>query len=247
MELEFGKHWVENLSPYIKDVAPYLEPLKPFKSFLNVNMDTLIAAWTVMAVLVVFGFIITRRLTRIPDGLQAFAEMIMDFVEGLTRDQIGKESKRFVPLIGSLFLFILFSNLLGELPLKLYHLKQGDFASPTNDINVTAALAIIVSIVYLGSGIAKKGIGYFKHYFQPIWIMAPLIFMEDFTRPLSLAVRLFANILAGEIIIMVLIGLFPIGLDVPMMLFELFVAFIQAFIFSVLAASYIGGALAEDH
>jgi F-type H+-transporting ATPase subunit a len=247
MQLEFGKHWVENLSPYLQNFAPYLEPLKPFKSFLNINVDTLLTAWIVMIGLVVLGFLITRSLTRIPDGLQALAEMIIDFIEGLTRDQIGKESHRFVPLIGSLFLFILFSNLLGQLPLRLYHLKHGELASPTNDINVTAALAIIVSITYLGAGIAKKGFSYFKHYFEPMPVMAPLILMEDFTRPLSLAVRLFANILAGEIIIMVLIGLFPIGLDIPMMLFELFVAFIQAFIFSVLAASYIGGALSEDH
>lgn len=247
MQLEFGKHWVANLSPYLQNLAPYLEPLKPFKSFLNINVDTLLTAWTVMIGLVVLGFLITRSLTRVPDGLQALAEMIIDFIEGLTRDQIGKESHRFVPLIGSLFLFILFSNLLGQLPLRLYHLKHGELASPTNDINVTAALAIIVSITYLGAGIAKKGFSYFKHYFEPIPVMAPLILMEDFTRPLSLAVRLFANILAGEIIIMVLIGLFPVGLDIPMMLFELFVAFIQAFIFSVLAASYIGGALSEDH
>lgn len=241
MELEFGKHWVENIYPYIKDVAPFLEPFSKF------NMDTLLTAWVVMISLVVLGFIITQKLSRVPDSFQTIAEMIIDFIEDLTKNQIGKEGSKFLPLIGSLFLFILFANLLGQLPLRLYKLHEGEFASPTNDINVTAALAIVVSIVYIGAGVAQKGIGYFKHYFKPVWFMAPLIFLEDFTRPLSLAVRLFANILAGEIIIMVLIGLFPVGLPIPMMLFELFVAFIQAFIFSVLAASYIGGSVGEEH
>ncbi|MDD3150484.1 MAG: F0F1 ATP synthase subunit A, partial [Candidatus Gastranaerophilales bacterium] len=125
--------------------------------------------------------------------------------------------------------------------------EHGELASPTNDINVTAALAIIVSIYYISSGFAKKGLGFVKHYFQPVWFMAPINLLEDFTRPLSLAVRLFANILAGEIIILVLIGLFPVFLPIPVMLFELFVAFIQAFIFAVLSASYIAAATSEEH
>lgn len=228
-ELEFGEHWLVNLGP------------------LPVHMDTLITAWLAMALVVIFSIFITSNLKRKPGKIQVFAEMVMNFVEGIPVSQMGKEGYRHVALIGSLFLFILTANLIGQLPWKLYHLPHGELASPTNDINLTAALALIVSVYYIGAGIAKKGIGYFKHYFSPIWLMAPLNLLEDFTRPLSLAIRLFANILAGEVIVMILIGILPLFLPIPIMLFELFVAFIQAFIFAVLAASYVAGAVSQEH
>lgn len=231
-QLEIGNHWIVNLG----------FGNTPFN---QVHMDTLLTAWISMILLVIFALAVTRNLKRIPDKLQAFAEMIMEFIEDISVGQMGKEGYRHIPLIGSLFLFILISNLLGQLPWKLYHLKEGEMASPTNDINVTVALALIVSVYYIGAGIAKKGFGYFKHYLEPIWFMAPFNLLEDFTRPLSLSVRLFANILAGEVIIMVLISMIPLFLPLPVMLFELFVAFIQAFIFAVLAASYIAQATAH--
>lgn len=227
--LEFGKHWIEHVGDF------------------SFNMDTLITAWIAMLTIILLSLLVTRNLNRVPDAIQALAEMIMEFIEGIAVDQIGKKGIKHVPLIASLFLFILTANLLGQLPWKLYHLSQGELASPTNDINVTAALAVIVTIYYLGAGISQKGLKYFKHYFEPVWFMAPINFLEDFTRPLSLALRLFANILAGEIIIMVLINIFPLFLPIPIMLFELFVAFIQAFIFAVLSASYIAAVTSESH
>ncbi len=229
MELQIGEHWVTQLGP------------------LQVHMDTLITTWLAMALVMVFSLIVTRNLNRKPGKLQAFAEMIMEFIENISVDQIGKDGCKHVPLIGSLFLFILSANLVGQLPWRLYHLPHGELAAPTNDLNLTVALALIVSIYYFGAGFAKKGLGYFKHYIKPIWVMAPLNILEDFTRPLSLSVRLFANILAGEVIILVLIGFLPLVLPIPMMLFELFVAFIQAFIFAVLSASYIAMAVSEEH
>jgi len=228
-QLKFGEHWVTNLGP------------------LQVHMDTLITSWLAIALVIIASLLITRNLNRIPTKLQTSAEMVMEFIEGIAGDQIGKEGYKHVPIIGSLFLFILTANLVGQLPWRLYHLEQGELASPTNDLNLTVALALIVSVYYFGAGIAKKGLGYFKHYLQPMWFMAPFNLLEDFTRPFSLAIRLFANILAGEIIILVLIGLLPLFLPIPIMLFELFVAFIQAFIFAVLAASYIAVAVSEEH
>lgn len=230
IKVEIGNHWTVSL----------------FK--LNVHMDTMLTAWIAMIILIIFSLIVTRNLNRVPNRLQVFSEMIMEFIEGISVGQMGKEGYKHIMLIGSLFLFILVSNLLGQVPLKLYHLHEGEFASPTNDLNVTVALALIVSVYYLGSGILKKGIKYFRHYFQPFWFMAPLNFMEDFTRPLSLSIRLFGNILAGEVIILVILSIVPQYLffaPIPFMLFELFVAFIQAFIFAVLAASYIAASTAE--
>lgn len=228
---EFGQHWLIKLGT------------------LEVHMDTLIMAWLAMTIIFIFALIVTRKLTRVPGKTQTFAEMVMEFLEGIATGQMGKEGVKHVALIGSLFLFIFVSNLLGQLPTRLIHLPVHgvELASPTNDINVTVALALIVSVYYIGAGLVKKGWHYFGHYLQPIWFMAPFNLLEDFTRPLSLSVRLFANILAGEIIVMILIGLLPIFLPIPIMLFELFVAFIQAFIFAVLAASYIAATTSDEH
>lgn len=228
-EIKVGEHWVESIGP------------------MQLHMDTLLTAWLAMIGIILVSFIITRKLDIIPDGLQAFSEMFMEFLEGLVKGEMGEKGLKHAPLISSLFLFILFANLEGQLPWRLYHLDQGEFASPTNDINTTLGLALVVSAYYIGAGIMEKGIGYFKHYFQPLWFMFPFNLLEDFTRPLSLSLRLFGNILAGELIILILITLVPLFAPVPMMLFELFVAFIQAYIFSALAASYIGAATSEQH
>ncbi len=228
-EIKVGEHWVGTIGPF------------------QVHMDTLLTAWLAMIGIILAAFVITRKLDIIPDGAQAFLESVMEFLEGLVTGEMGEKGLKHAPLISSLFLFILFANLEGQLPWRLYHLDQGEFASPTNDINTTLGIALVVSVYYIGAGIAEKGLGYFKHYFQPLWFMFPFNLLEDFTRPLSLSLRLFGNILAGELIILILISLAPILVPVPMMLFELFVAFIQAYVFSALAASYISAATAEQH
>lgn len=239
-QLEIGNHWV--LEQKLNFFGHHF--VLPF------HVDTIVTAWLAMAIVILVSLIVTRKMDRVPGKLQVFAELVMGFVSGIAEGQIGKEGKKHVPLVGSLFLFILASNLLGQIPWKLYHLKHGELASPTNDLNVTAALAVIVSIYYIGYGIYKKGFGYFKHYFEPMWFMAPLNIMEEFTKPISLSIRLFGNILAGEVIIMVLLSILPkflFFMPIPMMLFELFVAFIQAFIFSILAASYISAVSTDSH
>lgn len=228
-EIKVGEHWIENIGP------------------LQVHMDTLLTAWLAMGFILIFAFVVTRKLEIIPDGPQTFSESIMNFLEGIAKSEMGEKGLKHVPLIASLFLFILFANLEGQLPWRLYHLQTGELASPTNDINTTLGLALVVSLYYIGAGILDKGLGYFKHYTQPMWFMFPFNLLEDFTRPLSLSLRLFGNILAGELIVLILITLIPILAPVPMMLFELFVAFIQAYIFAVLAASYVGAAVAKEH
>lgn len=231
-EIKVGVHWIESLGP------------------LQVHMDTLFTAWFAMAVIILVAFVVTRKLDIIPDGLQAFCESLMEFLETLTTDLITNNGKKHVALVASLFLFILFANLEGQIPWRLYHLEQGELASPTNDINTTLALALLVVFYYIGSGIQEKGWGYFKHYFQPMWFMFPFNLLEDFTRPLSLSLRLFANVLTGELIILILLTIIPAYLffvPIPVMFYELFVAFIQAYVFATLAASYIGAATSEEH
>jgi F-type H+-transporting ATPase subunit a len=178
---------------------------------LDFHIDTIITMWFAMGIVLALSFWATSKVKLVPGKLQAVFENIVIMFLGLTKD-MGKDGPRHAVLLMSLFLFILTANLVGQLPWGLFHLPKGEFAAPTNDLNLTVALAVSVLLYYIGSGVALKGISYFKHYFQPSWLMAPLNIMEDFIRPLTLSLRLFANILAGEVLVMVLGGLILIVL-----------------------------------
>jgi len=213
---------------------------------LHVHWDTLITMWLSMAFLIGCAYYLTRNLEIIPGRAQVLAENIVNFFSGSLNGIKG--GNRHVPLIASLFLFILTANLAGQLPLRIIHLKQGEFASPTNDINVTAALAFIVLIYYLYQGIKEKGINCIYHGLSITGVITTLVdLLEMITRPLSLALRLFANILAGEILVSVVLGLFAFAAPIPVMLFEVFVAFIQAFVFMMLSIAYITSAVSNEH
>lgn len=267
MEFHIGHHWTVNFLG------------------LDVHLDTLITLWITMAIVIFFALLAVGNIKLVPSKLQAMAENIVTIFSGLTKE-LGEEGKRHTPILIALFLFIITGNLIGQIPWKILNFipsvkaTGAEFASPTNDINVTAALAIIVLVYYIASGVRQKGIGYFKHYFQPVWFMTPFNMLEDVVRPLTLALRLFANILAGEILILVLGGLIASLLDpqaisiwcqnvlgtvlpaswvyniglflgsllpLPIMFFELFVAFVQALVFTLLTSAYINGAAAKHH
>ena len=182
MEFHIGQHWIVNIFG------------------LDVHMDTLITLWITMAIIIFFALLAVGKIKLIPSKLQAVFENIVTIFSSLTKD-LGSEGKRHTPILIALFLFIITGNLIGQLPWKILNFipsikhLDAEFASPTNDINTTAALAIIVLIYYISSGVRQKGIGYFKHYFQPVWFMTPFNMLEDIVRPLTLALRLFANIL----------------------------------------------------
>lgn len=225
-----GGHWVVALGQY------------------SFNMNTLITMWASMAILIVFAVVSTRKLSLVPNKLQAFCENVMGFFWSLTDSMIGHDGKKHVPLVASLFLFILTANLMGQLPLRLIHLKTGELASATNDVNMTGAMAIIVLVYYTFMGVKKKGFKYFLHGFSLIDIILALVeLLEMVTRPLTLTLRLFANILAGEILITALLGICAYFLPLPMMFFEILVAFIQALVFMMLTIAYVSMATAEDH
>lgn len=211
---------------------------------LHVHWNTLITMWVAMAVVIVLAFLLTRNLKIVPDRKQTVAESVMKFFIGSVSDL--PDGNKHIPLVGSLFLFILFANLMGQLPLRLIHLKEGEFASPTNDINMTAAMAVLVLVYYLYQGFKKKGIHAIWHGFSFAGIITLLVdLLEMVTRPLSLSLRLFANIFAGEILVSALLGILAIGLPLPAMFFEIFVAFIQAFVFMMLSIAYISTSVSE--
>lgn len=261
MDLKIGEHYIRSLFGF------------------DVHMDTLITLWVSMGIILLLALFAVSRVNIIPNKLQAVFEKIVLIFVGMTKD-LGKNQGMSALVLMSLFLLIIVSNLLGRLPLAAIHIPNGEFASPTNDINVTAAFAVFVLVYYLYKGIKAKGFKYFKHYFQPVWFIAPINFLEDIIRPFTLALRLFANILAGEIMVVVFGGLLAVVitpemitsfthdrlhdllscgtvenislfagslLALPIMFFELLVAFVQALVFTLLASSYINGAVGEEH
>lgn len=214
----------------------------------EVHGQVLMTSWVVITLLVILTIAATRKLETVPEGGQNLVEYILEFIRDLAKTQIGEEDyQKWVPFVGTMFLFIFVSNWSGALlPYRLIELPNGELAAPTNDINTTVALALLTSVAYFYAGLSKKGLAYFGRYLQPTPVLLPINILEDFTKPLSLSFRLFGNILADELVVAVLISLVPLVVPVPMMLLGLFTSGIQALIFATLAGAYIGEAL-EDH
>jgi F-type H+-transporting ATPase subunit a len=168
---------------------------------MRLHGQVFITSWLVMGALIVVSLFATRKVERIPSGIQNLMEYALEFIRDLAKNQIGeKEYRPWVPYIGTLFLFIFVSNWGGALlPWKLIHLPAGELAAPTNDINTTVALALLTSLAYFYAGFRKRGLGYFAKYIEPTPVMLPINILEDFTKPLSLSFRLFGNILADEL------------------------------------------------
>ncbi len=213
----------------------------------TLNMDTLVTMWVAMAFIIIVSFIATRKLSIVPNKLQIVFENLLGFFWGMSDTLMGKEGRKHIPLIASLFFFIIVANLMGQIPFKVLQMKHGELASPTNDINVTAAMAIIVLIYYVAAGLMKKKFKFILHDFSPISIFMMLIeILEMFTRPLTLALRLFGNILAGEILISAMLGICAYALPLPFMFFEVLVACVQALVFAMLTMVYISTAIQEE-
>ena len=215
---------------------------------LKLHGQVFLVSWFVIGLLVIASILATRNIQRVPSGMQNLMEYALDFVRELARNQLGeKDFRPWVPFIGTLFLFIFVSNWSGALvPWKLIKLPEGELAAPTNDINTTVALALLVSLAYFYAGFRKKGLGYFAKYVQPTPVLLPIAILEDFTKPLSLSFRLFGNILADELVVGVLVLLVPLFVPLPVMLLGLFTSAIQALVFATLAGAYIHEAL-EGH
>ena len=215
---------------------------------LKLHGQVFLTSWFVIVALVLLSVLAGQNLQRVPSGLQNLMEYLLDFIRDLTKTQIGeKEYRPWVPFVGTLFLFIFFSNWSGALvPWKLIHLPEGELAAPTSDINTTVALALLTSLAYFYAGFSRKGLGYFSNYIHRTPIMLPFKILEDFTKPLSLSFGLFGNILADELVVAVLVLLVPLFVPLPAMVLGLFTSAIQALIFATLAASYIGEAM-EEH
>jgi F-type H+-transporting ATPase subunit a len=204
--------------------------------------------WLVMGFLVVGGALGTRALRPAPGPLQNFVEVVIEAFHGLLDQMIGRQGRQFLPLIGTAGLFILTSNLLGNIP---------GFQPPTANWNTTVALAVTVFLSYNYFGIRKHGLlNYLKHFCGPIWWLAPLMFpielIGHLARPVSLSIRLFGNIFGEESVIVILLSLAWLVMPyiiwlVIMLPLSLFTAAVQTFVFIMLSMVYIAGAVEEGH
>lgn len=215
------------------------------------------ALFMIAGVLLSFGLLMyaSRGRSLVPSRLQSVAESLYEFVAGMVRDSMGEQGMKFFPLVFTLFLFILTLNMLGMIP---------GFFTVTSQIWVTAALALLVFVTVIVVGFAKNGFGFLKLFVPdgvPLYVL-PLVSVIEvisfFSRPLSHSLRLFANMLAGHVVIFFILGLIAIMnspflafLSVPLAMgvyfLELFVAFVQAYIFTMLSALFIGMGVAMAH
>lgn len=203
--------------------------------------------WGLMIVLFLLSYFATRKIEKIPENrLQNAMEFALDALLSQLSGIMGGEkmAKKYFPLLGSFFILILASNYSGLLP-GAGHLPG--LQPPTSTLSVTAGFAIVVFLCTHYFGVKKKGLAYFKHFVQPLPFLLPLNIIEEFVRPLSLSLRLYGNIFGEEMVVASLFALIPLFLPLPMMLLGILFGLIQAFVFTMLAALYIGTAAAEHH
>jgi len=213
--------------------------------------ETVIISWAVMLILVIVSFVLTRKFNEVPTGPQALLEAGVEFVNNFAKNQFGSFAKYLGPYMGSLFLFLLLANIipvLSPLPFRAFGYKfipLFEIRPPTRDINVTAALAVISILLLLVCGFAGRGAkGWFIKLFYPVPFMLPFNIMEYGTRLISLALRLFGNMLGGYVLMTLIEGLFPIALPIVFSLyFDFFDGLIQAAIFVFLTSLYISEAV----
>jgi F-type H+-transporting ATPase subunit a len=198
--------------------------------------------WLVVALLALSSFLATRRLEVYPGRFQNVMETIIGGFDSLIADTMGHYGRKYFPLIATLGLFILTSNLLGIIP---------GFESPTANINTNAAMALVVFFSTHVVGVMTHGFKYFKQFMGPVWwltpLMMPIEIISHFSRPLSLTVRLFGNIMGEDIVLGVVLLLVPLLVPLPVFALMIFTSIIQTLVFMLLAMMYISGALEEGH
>jgi F-type H+-transporting ATPase subunit a len=206
----------------------------------HVVMETIV----VLALIVIFAILRTRYSVESPGRLQQAFELFVEFLDEQLESNIGHGGHQYLGIVGTFAVFLISCNLLGLIP---------GLMSPTSNVNVPAGCAVVVFLYYQFQGFRKQGlVNYVKHFMGPVWWLAPLMLpielISHFARPATLTIRLFANIMAEELVIAIFFGLFPLIVPLPFMAFAIFGGLLQAFIFCTLTMVYLGGAVAtEEH
>ena len=206
----------------------------------HVVMETIV----VIVLVAFFGLVRMRFSVESPGKLQQSLELFVEFLKDQLEANVGHDGHKYIAIIGTFAIFIITCNLLGLVP---------GMISPTSNVNVPAGCAILVFLYYQFQGARKQGlVKYLKHFMGPVWWLAPLMLpielISHIARPATLTIRLFANIMAEELVIVIFFGLFPLLIPLPFMAFAIFGGLLQAFIFCTLTMVYLGGAVeTEEH
>jgi F-type H+-transporting ATPase subunit a len=217
-----------------------VHPHNPERPWINfVSMEILVA----LVIVVVFALLRSRLSVDKPGKIQQSFELIYQFLRGQITQIAGTPGLSYLAFCGTLFIFILFSNLIGLVP---------SLEAPTMFPRVPAGCAMASFLVYNALAVKEQGaFGYLKHLWGPVWWLGPLFLpievVSHLARPMSLTIRLYANMLAGEKVTLVFLGLAPLFVPTIFMGLHTFVSVVQAFIFTVLTMIYIGGAIAHTH
>jgi F-type H+-transporting ATPase subunit a len=197
-----------------------------------------VTTWAIMLVLAFGSWAATRRLGLIPTRRQAVLELLVTGIVSQVEEVIRSDARPLLPLLGTIFIFLLAANLSGIVP---------GVQAPTAQIETPAALALIVFLAVHVFGVRARGLlGYLGSFAQPKLIMLPLNVLSEITRTFSLMVRLFGNIMSGEFLIALVLTLAGLFLPIPLMALELLIGVVQAYIFTVLATVFIGAAVGGE-
>lgn len=196
---------------------------------------TVVTTWGLMAALTVASWIVTRSFRVDAGGWQAMVETVVLGIEEQIAALLSRDAAPFLPLLGTLFIFLVAANLCGIVP---------GVRAPTASIETPAALAAIVFLSTHFYGVRIQGVGgYLKHYLKPNAIMLPFNILSELTRTFSLAMRLFGNIMSEEMMAAIVLALAGLLVPIPFMAFGILIGLVQAYIFSVLATVFIGGGI----
>ncbi len=196
---------------------------------------TVVTTWGLIAVLTIASWTITRSFRVSPGGWQTIVETVVLGIEEQIAALLNRDAAPFLPLLGTLFIFLVLANLCGIVP---------GVRAPTASIETPAALAVIVFLSVHYYGVRTQGlIPYLKGYLRPNPVMLPFNILSELTRSFSLAMRLFGNIMSEELVGAIVLALAGLLVPIPFMAFGILVGLVQAYIFSVLATVYIGGGI----
>ena len=197
--------------------------------------EPVVTTWALIAGLATVCFALTRGLQLHPPRWQAMLEILVTTVEDQISETMQTAGKPFVPLLGTLFIFLAFAKVLGVVP---------GVRPPTASLETAAALALIVFLAVHVYGLRRRGLrAYLGSYAKPTIVMLPLNALSEITRTFSLMVRLFGNVLSGEFVIATVLALAGLFVPIPLMALEILIGLIQAYIFTVLAAVFIGAGI----
>lgn len=213
------------------------DPAKPWSNAVTLEIVC------VAAVMLFFAWLRPRLSADRPGGFQHAFEVIYSFLRGQTEEIVGHHGPKHLPIVASIFFFVLFTSLLGVLP---------GFESPTMFPEVPLGCAMVTFGYYHFAGVRNAGLGkYLLHFAGPVWwlawLMIPIELISHLGRMLSLTVRLFANMFASESVFLVFVGLVPAAIPMIFLGEHIFKSFLQAYIFALLTMVYIGSAVAEEH